>query len=64
MKPSKKKKKKKLSLGSLTVYHNNVLIQDHFKTSTSQGGGTLGMQDHNNPVRFRNIWFLENKTKR
>ncbi|WDE97157.1 DUF1080 domain-containing protein [Lentisphaera profundi] len=57
-------KSKKLSLGSLTVYHNNVLIQDHFKTSTSQGGGTLGMQDHNNPVRFRNIWFLENKTKR
>ncbi len=56
-------KTKKKSLGSITVYHNKVLIQNAFSTDTKVGPGILSMQDHNNPVRYRNIWFVEGKTQ-
>ena len=46
-------------MGSITVYHNNVLIQDNIQLNTKTTAGNLRMQDHNNPVRFRNIWFKE-----
>lgn len=55
----------------LTVFHNGVLVQDHFELI----GGTewliydaykphedrlpLSLQDHDNPVRFRNIWIRD-----
>lgn len=52
--------------GSFTVLHNGVLIQDHVpiegKATTAapaQGvvaKGPIHLQDHGNPVRFRNIW--------
>jgi hypothetical protein len=54
--------------GSLTVFHNGVLIQDHVpvKTTTTASAfsgvsekGPLVLQDHGNPVRFRNIWIRE-----
>lgn len=52
--------------GSFTVLHNGVLIQDHvpvveattaseFRGATPQG--PLVLQDHGNPVRYRNIWI-------
>jgi hypothetical protein len=56
---------------TFTVLHNGVLIQDHYKVTggTSWRGphsiseykphgdkGPIIMQDHGNPVRFRNIW--------
>ncbi len=53
----------------VTVLHNGVLVQDHaeiFGTSSHIGAPTytahplkqaLQLQDHNNPVRFRNIWI-------
>ncbi len=53
----------------VTVLHNGVLVQDHseiFGTSSHIGKPTyeahplkqaLQLQDHNNPVRFRNIWI-------
>jgi hypothetical protein len=53
--------------GSFTVFHNGVLVQDHIPvkreatTAAAYKGfsekGPLLLQDHNNPVRFRNIWI-------
>jgi hypothetical protein len=51
----------------MTVLHNGVLIQDnaevmgytwHDKPASyiAHGPGSLYLQDHGNPVRFRNIW--------
>lgn len=59
---------KSVTPGSLTVLHNGVLIQDHvpvkaptvaaaFNDVSPSGKGPLMLQDHGNPVRFRNIWI-------
>jgi hypothetical protein len=52
--------------GSFTVLHNGVLVQDHIpvkgdatRAAEFQGltpKGPLVLQDHGNPVRYRNIW--------
>ena len=52
--------------GSFTVLHNGVLIQDHIPvkgeaTTAAQFSGVVSkgpllLQDHSNPVRYRNIW--------
>ena len=60
----------KVSSAYITVLHNNVLIQNHteIKGTTpfiglpknpAHGKGPLMIQDHNNPVSFRNIWVRE-----
>lgn len=46
---------------TITVYHNNVLVQDHLTFANPVQSGTLRLQDHLNPVRFRNIWFAPGK---
>jgi hypothetical protein len=53
--------------GSFTVLHNGVLVQDHVPVKGEpttaaefKGSGPLGplmLQDHGNPVRYRNIWI-------
>jgi len=53
--------------GSFTVFHNGVLVQDHIpikgdattsaKFSGATPTGPLMLQDHGNPVRYRNIWL-------
>ena len=43
----------------LTLIHNGVLVQDHVDLGGGATEGPLGLQDHHNPVRYRNIW-LEN----
>ena len=62
---------------TFTVLHNGVLIQDHLVLSGGTGWrgpnaaseykkhgdkGPIQMQDHGNPVRYRNVWVrsLEN----
>ncbi len=56
---------------TITVLHNSVLVQDHVEIlgGTANKGGPkyaahplkqpLALQDHNNPVRYRNIWIRE-----
>ncbi|MAT14675.1 MAG: hypothetical protein CMJ46_05320 [Planctomyces sp.] len=52
----------------LTVRHNGVLVQDKTKVESitraapvqeSPEPGPLYLQDHSNPVRYRNIWLVE-----
>jgi 3-keto-disaccharide hydrolase len=53
--------------GSFTVLHNGVLVQDHVpvkgaattaaKFTGVTAKGPLVLQDHGNPVRYRNIWI-------
>lgn len=57
--------------GSVTVFHNGVLVQDHWEMegmttharrrplAPHATKGPLQLQDHGNPVRFRNIWLRE-----
>ena len=55
--------------GSFTVLHNGVLIQDNVPipgeptTAAARKGvspkGPIFLQDHGNPVRYRNIWLRE-----
>jgi len=57
----------KIEPGSFTVLHNGVLVQDHVlvngdsTTAAKFTGvvlkGPLVLQDHGNPVRYRNIWI-------
>lgn len=42
---------------TITVRHNNVLVQDSVPFPNALQAGTLKFQDHGNPVRYRNIWF-------
>lgn len=42
---------------TITVYHNNVLVQDGLDFPSPIQNSALRLQDHLNPVRFRNLWF-------
>src|SRR5579872_4161218 len=60
---------KALDPGSVTVFENGVLMQDHTMLEGGTGHmtrakpgpfpdvGPLKLQDHGNPVRYRNIWY-------
>ena len=54
--------------GKVTMKHNGVVIHDALELKTTPGGGrsdqkpgALFLQDHGDPVRFRNIWVVEKK---
>lgn len=59
------------SPAAITAVHNGVLILNHFELlgdtpynrpprySAHGEKGPISIQDHNNPVRFRNIWVRE-----
>jgi hypothetical protein len=59
---------KKVEPARMTVWHNGVKIHDNVKiptdnTRAGMGGdpckpGPIMLQDHGNPVQFRNIWLL------
>lgn len=58
---------KKTSNARMTVRHNGVVIQDNVEVpKITPGGpqaemkpvGPLHLQNHGNPVRYRNIWVL------
>jgi hypothetical protein len=58
-----------LDPGYVTVFENGVLVQDHTRLEGGTGhmarskpgpfpeAGPLKLQDHGNPVRYRNIWY-------
>ena len=62
---------KVLKPGTVTVLQNGVLIQDHAEITGPTSGPahqsykphplkqSLTLQDHGNPVRYRNIWIRE-----
>lgn len=52
----------------VTIVHNGVTIHDRLKIANPTGGaldnkvsepGGIYLQDHGNPVQFRNIWLVE-----
>ena len=58
------------SHGHVTVLHNGVLVQNNtailgttefigFPKTVVHGKGPIVLQDHHNPIRFRNIWIRE-----
>lgn len=58
---------KKTANARMTVYLNGVLVQDNVEVPKSTAAAPLGeegplgplhLQNHGNPVRFRNIWIL------
>lgn len=60
----------RVSPGYLTVIHNGVLIQNHVEIkgtteyigqpkNIAHGKASLMLQDHDNPVSYRNIWIRE-----
>ncbi|QDU91705.1 hypothetical protein Pla175_51350 [Pirellulimonas nuda] len=61
------------SPAAITALHNGVLVLNHFellgdtpfdRPPTYEGytsRGPIGLQDHGNPIRFRNIWVREIK---
>lgn len=58
----------KVANARMTVRHNGVLVQDHVELPRATRAapvkegpepGPLYLQDHGNPVRFRNIWLVE-----
>lgn len=56
---------------TITVLHNGVLVQDHVTLTGPTAHGArpaykqhaaklpLSLQDHNHPVRYRNVWIRE-----
>jgi hypothetical protein len=69
--PPKCEDGKKKEPARMTVYHNGVKIHDDVKipvdnTTAGLGGdpckaGPILLQDHGNPVQFRNIWLVPMK---
>lgn len=57
-----------LEPGYVTVLHNGIVVQNHTKLQgtteyigtpkwTAHGDGPIKLQDHGNPVSYRNIWI-------
>lgn len=62
-----KGEKQKTSPATVTVWHNGVVVQNRVELANKTGGGAAEgaislptkLQDHGNPVRFRNIWLID-----
>ncbi len=58
----------KISNARITVWHNGYAIHNDVEISRKTGGGReeapwpllpIVLQDHHNPVRFRNVWMID-----
>jgi len=75
--PPECKDDKKVKNGRMTVYHNGIKIHDNqeiTKDVTTSGippakpgdvckPGPILLQDHGNPVQYRNVWLLKGEEK-
>jgi hypothetical protein len=52
---------KKQGPPAITVRHNGVLVIDNFELKGGANQGGINLQDHSNPVVYRNIWLVEMK---
>jgi len=60
---------KKTANARVTVIHNGVKIHDNAEIKGSTGNGrkeedkpgAINLQNHGNPVHFRNLWLVERK---
>lgn len=61
---------KKTASARITVRHNGVLVQDNVEVDSETtaagmkdgpGPGPIQLQNHGNPVAYRNIWIVEKK---
>ncbi len=61
-------RREKIADARVTVNHNGVIIHDNVAVPKPTGGavdlrthkpGSILLQDHGNPVQYRNIWILE-----
>ena len=44
----------------MTVKHNGIIIHDKVNLRKRSSQGNIHLQNHSNPVRYRNIWIVEN----
>lgn len=61
---------KKTANARITVKHNGVVVQDNFEIARDTraatfkevpGPGPINLQNHGNPIFYRNIWVVEKK---
>ena len=53
------------------MLHNGVVVHDHVRVERKTGAGRpetsellpIKLQDHGNPVQFRNIWLMEHSAE-
>lgn len=58
---------KKIRNARITVWHNGTKVHDNRELESKTGAGSeeaptllpIKLQDHNNPVRFRNFWVID-----
>lgn len=52
---------KKQGSPTITVRHNGVLVHDNYELKGASSKGNINLQDHGNPVVYRNAWLVEMK---
>jgi hypothetical protein len=60
---------KKTNSARITLWHNGIVVQNNVEITDKTGAGAaegpnprpIKLQDHGNPVHFRNIWIAERK---
>jgi hypothetical protein len=45
----------------ITVRHNGVLVHENFELKNGAQKGNIHLQNHGNPVVYRNVWVVETK---